>query len=86
MATNQGNESRKGAVRGRSQVFNPSTGHYVKRDASSGQFLSVKKDGEPFKGIRVERIVAQPNPNFTKSAAKRAERAVIAVLNKRSKK
>ena len=85
MATNQGNSSRKGAVKSRSQVYNPSTGHYVKRDSESGQFLSVKKDGSPFKGVRVEKIVAQPNPNFKKSTAIKIEKAVVAVLNKRKK-
>jgi len=86
MATIQGYSSRKGAVKTPSQIFNSSTGHYIKRDFSSGQFLSAKKDGEPFKGVRIEKILAQPNPNFKKSTAKKVEKAVVAVLNKKEKK
>ena len=85
MATNQSDSSRKEAVKSQSQVFNSSTGHYVKRDFESGQFLSVKKDGLPFKGVRVEKIIAQPNPNFKKSTAIKIEKAVVAVLNKKKK-
>ena len=85
MATNQGNDSRKGAVIGRSQVFNPATGHYIKRDTESGQFLQVKKDGTPFKGVRKEKLVAKANPKLTKESAKKIESAVVKVLNKKSK-
>lgn len=57
MATNPptGDNARKGAVRKRSQTFNPTTGLYVKRDAETGRFLDVKEDGTPFKGVRKER-------------------------------
>ncbi len=56
MATNTGSNSRKGAVKKRSQVINKKTGLYVKRDAETGQFIGVKKDGKPFKGITKEEI------------------------------
>lgn len=46
---------RVGAVRGRSQVRNPSTGHWVKRNTSAGRFVSTKKSGGAFKGVRKER-------------------------------
>lgn len=46
---------RKGAVKGRSQVKNPKTGRYVKRDRSTGRFMDQKADREPFKGVRRER-------------------------------
>jgi hypothetical protein len=46
---------RVGAVRERSQVFNPATGHWAKRNATTGQFMDVKGDGTPFKGVRKER-------------------------------
>lgn len=46
---------RRGAVKGRSQVKNPTTGRYVKRDRSTGQFMDQKSDGKPFKGVRRER-------------------------------
>tara|TARA_R110000744_G_scaffold137364_2_gene247873 strand:+ start:429 stop:602 length:174 start_codon:yes stop_codon:yes gene_type:complete len=57
MATNPptGDGHRKGAVRNRSQVLNPKTGHYVKRDAETGQFMDGKADKKPFKGVRKEK-------------------------------
>lgn len=56
MATNKpyGDNSRKGAVRDRSQVLNPKTGLYVKRDSNTGQFIDVKTSGGKFKGVRNE--------------------------------
>jgi len=50
-----GDGARKGAVRKRSQAFNPKTKQYVKRNADTGQFMDVKQDGTPFKGVRKER-------------------------------
>lgn len=55
MATNTGKDYRKGAVDNRSQVLNPKTDQYVKRDSVTGQFMDVKQDGTPFKGVRRER-------------------------------
>lgn len=57
MATNPptGDGHRVGAVRGRSQVYNPRTQQYVKRNAETGQFMDVKLDGTPFKGVRKEK-------------------------------
>ncbi len=56
MATNPPkNNARKGAVRGRSQTFNPKTKRYVKRNTSTGKFMDVKQDGTKFKGVRTER-------------------------------
>lgn len=57
MATNPptGDGHRKGAVRDRSQVHNPRTDHWVKRDSDSGQFIDQKSDRKPFKGVRKER-------------------------------
>lgn len=57
MATNppKGDGHRNGAVRERSQVHNPSTGQWVKRDSNTGKFMDVKKDGTPFKGVRKEK-------------------------------
>ena len=50
-----GDNRRHGAVRERSQVQNPQTGQWVKRDTQTGRFMDVKKDGKPFKGVRRER-------------------------------
>jgi hypothetical protein len=57
MATNppKSDGHRKGAVRGRSQTKTPS-GHYVKRNTKTGQFMDVKtSDKKPFKGVRKEK-------------------------------
>jgi hypothetical protein len=56
MATNppKGDGHRNGAVKGRSQTQTPS-GNYVKRNAENGQFMDVKSDKKPFKGVRKER-------------------------------
>lgn len=50
-----GDGKRVGAVKGRSQTFNPVTKQWVKRNANTGQFMDVKSDGSPFKGVRKER-------------------------------
>ena len=57
MAVNRptGDNRRVGAVRDRSQVLNPKTGLYTKRDATTGQFIDVKTSGGKFKGIRLEK-------------------------------
>ena len=57
MATNppSGDGHRNGAVKDRSQTFNPVTKQCVKRDSDTGRFMDVKKDGTPFKGVRKEK-------------------------------
>ncbi|KAF6627786.1 MULTISPECIES: hypothetical protein [Paenibacillus] len=56
MAKNTGNDYRKGAVRDRSQTYNPKNDTWVKRDASNGRFLEAKtSDNTPFKGVRKEK-------------------------------
>lgn len=50
-----GDNARRGAVRNRSQVFNPHTESWTKRDSDTGQFMDQKKDGAPFKGVRKEK-------------------------------
>ena len=58
MAKNTGAGSRTGAVAGRTQVKNPVSGTYVKRDESAGagkgEFMDVKSDGTKFKGVATE--------------------------------
>ena len=49
-----GDNARRGAVRERSQVYNPKTENWTKRDADTGRFMDQKKDGDPFKGVRKE--------------------------------
>lgn len=57
MATNppKGDNHRQGAVRDRSQVFNPQSERWTKRDADSGRFMDQKADPRPFKGVRKEK-------------------------------
>ena len=57
MATNppKGDGHRNGAVKQRSQTYNPRTEQWVTRDSSSGRFMDVKQDGTPFKGVRKEK-------------------------------
>lgn len=57
MAANKpiGDNSRKGAVKKRSQLENPLTGTMTKRDRSSGEFIEVKATTGKFKGVRKEK-------------------------------
>lgn len=51
-----GDNARRGMVTGRSQVQNPKTGLWTKRDTENGRFMDVKtSSSEPFKGIRKEK-------------------------------
>lgn len=59
MAKNTGEGYRIGSVGDRTQVQNPVTGDWSKRDRetdskTAGQFIYVKTDGTPFKGIAKE--------------------------------
>jgi hypothetical protein len=54
MAKNTGKGYRRGAVDARSQAFNPTTEQWVKRNTENGQFIDVRQNGEPFKGVRKE--------------------------------
>ena len=49
-----GDGQRRGAVTGRSQVYNDKIDRWVKRDTETGQFISQRRDGDPFKGVRKE--------------------------------
>ncbi len=57
MATNppKGDNHRNGAVRDRSQVYNPHNDRWVKRDLDTGRFMDQKSDPRPFKGVRKEK-------------------------------
>lgn len=46
---------RHGAVKSRTQVQNPKTGLYVKRDSETGKFMDVKTSGGKFKGVTKEK-------------------------------
>jgi hypothetical protein len=55
MAENTGKGYRKGAVSKRTQVKNPKTGLWTKRDSSTGQFVATRKSGGNFKGVRKQK-------------------------------
>ncbi|MCW4452732.1 MULTISPECIES: hypothetical protein [Chryseobacterium group] len=58
MATNKpaGDGHRNGAVKGRSQTYNPQTDSWVKRDTATGRFMDVKTSSNtPFKGVTKEK-------------------------------
>ncbi len=50
-----GDNHRIGAVRDRSQVFNPHNQRWVKRNDDTGRFMDQKANTEPFKGVRREK-------------------------------
>lgn len=59
MAKNTGDGHREGAVDNRTQVKNPKTGQYVKRNRDpdsddNGEFMDVKEGGTEFKGVADE--------------------------------
>lgn len=54
MISNLGELFRRRGMRNRSQTYNSHRDCWVKRDEGSGRFLAVKKDGKPFKSVRIE--------------------------------
>ena len=57
MATNppKGDGHRNGAIKDRSQVYNPKTDRWVKRDADTGRFIDEKADYKAFISVRKEK-------------------------------
>ena len=57
MATNppKGDGHRNGAVKNRTQVFNPKNDSWTKRDGDTGRFMGAKSDGGQFKGVTKEK-------------------------------
>jgi hypothetical protein len=53
VAKNTGRGTRIGAVRQRSQTYNPRTANWTKR-GPNGQFMDQKADSRPFKGVTKE--------------------------------
>jgi len=50
-----GDGHRNGAVRDRTQVYNPKTQDWTKRDSDTGRFMDRKtSDDKPFKGVTKE--------------------------------
>jgi hypothetical protein len=59
MAKNTENGYRVGAVKDRSQVYNPKTEQYIKRDATTGRFIAASNN--KFKGITEEKTEIKKN-------------------------
>jgi len=55
MAKNTGQNHRHGAIKDRSQTYNPKNGTYVKRNGDTGRFMDMKQDARPFKGVTKEK-------------------------------
>lgn len=55
MAKNTGEGHRHGAVKDRSQTYNPTTDLFTKRDTETGKFMDTKTSGGKFKGVRTEK-------------------------------
>ena len=53
MAKNTGDNFRRGSLTGRTQLQRDD-GNWQKRDERSGQFMTVKDDGKPFKSVAKE--------------------------------
>lgn len=73
------------AIRGKTQVYNPATGHYIKRDSSTGKFIDVKSDGTAFKGVTKETRRTNIGFSISKLVANKAEAAVIKTFNRKAK-
>ena len=74
MATNppSGDGHRNGAVKDRSQAFNPVTKQWVKRDSDTGRFMDVKKDGKVNPEAGERGGISRPaNPAFTDISERR---------------
>lgn len=54
MAKNTNNNTRIGAVKERSQVFNEKTQQYIKRDTTTGKFMAASTN--KFKGVAMENV------------------------------
>lgn len=80
-----GDGHRNGAVKNRTQVYNPTTGNFVKRDASTGKFIDIKSDGKAFKGVTKEKSITRVGVSISKSVANKAEQSVIRTLNNKAK-
>lgn len=79
------NGRRSGKIGAATQIYNPATGNYIKRDSKSGKLTEVKSDGTAFKGLTKEVQKTHLGFSISKSVADKAESAVIKTLNRRTK-
>jgi hypothetical protein len=64
MAKNTSNNHRNSSVKDRTQVKNPKTDNYVKRDTDTGRFIDQKSGGKPFKGVAQETDLILLTPKY----------------------
>ena len=46
---------RIGAIDKRTQILNPKTNLWIKRNKNTGEFMDIKTTGDKFKGVRKEK-------------------------------
>jgi hypothetical protein len=81
MAINNGNGHRTGIVSKRTQTYNPKTEQFVKRDTTTGKFLSCKDT--PFKNIRKEDVIKKKKETLeVNKKAKKEEKKKLTVGKK----
>lgn len=69
--TGKSDNKREGAVKKRSQVLNPATGLWAKRDADTGRIMDVKTTGGKFRGVSREDTAAPAKRATKKRATKK---------------
>jgi hypothetical protein len=79
---------RDGAVKKRSQVQNPTTGLWAKRDADTGRIMDVKTTGGKFRGVSREDTSKAPAKKRAtkKTAAKKVAKRGAKKGARRAKK
>jgi len=82
----KGDDVRHGAVKKRSQVFNPNSGRYVKVDEETGRFMDVKADDKPFAGVRQSKKTKKKAAAVKKSAKKATKKVAKKAAKKTTKK
>lgn len=82
----KGDDVRHGAVKKRSQVFNPNSGRYVKVDEETGRFMDVKADDKPFAGVRQSKKTKKKAAAVKKTAKKVAKKAAKKTTKKAAKR
>ena len=72
MAVNTNNNTRKGAVKKRSQYYNEAKKTYLKRDKETGRFISGKST--PYKGVSKENAKNSISKIRSKKSSKKIDK------------
>ena len=84
MAVNTNNNTRKGAVKKRSQYYNEDKNTYLKRDRETGRFISGKST--PYKGVSKENPKNSSSKTKSKKSSKKTSRRRGLVRERKCKK